>query len=1292
MLGRFSLFRFKVSNGVMAAQRRQRLLAAAGEPEAFVKLGHEMVYPIFPPHAAVLRHGARRALHALVTELAGGAARLADCTPARHAVPRMHAGIARALICANMWLCACAAGLVRWLQAFGGTETEEVLQSMSSDDCERVWDALVQHVAADFDAESEPMLAVVDAICSFGCACLKTVPQHAPASMRRLVEALHDSLLRVEFETDVQDCMSRLCEAWYLVDPESRRYVVPQTILYLLLHSVGENGKLQDVKRVCAMREALLCIEISGQSFQSVQESILRAAIHPNYVMHDDGRRFLAFVLSIHPALTRCVHKTIKSQLPRCRKSMLLQYGELYHAAWKRASGPVLHALEHDCLQDMASHVINTASPSLSSSLRLVMSVFHNKKRFKAVDEMLARIYEPILWRSFKVANASIRVQAAQLLAEAFPVQNPEATAKEFEEGLTRQIRVLDALLKDPVPRVREVAVHCVSRVLSVYMELLPLHTTTSFLGLLINNLSMDAASAAVRAAVLRGLAVVLDNHISHPLLAQRLPLLGDRMHDSSESVRVAMAELLLKVRSVKAIKFFDVVALPDILSRLGADSSRPAVAKRLTKLLMPSYMPLNKPPAERLARILALVQQDALSAQVFLREAAAEVPTNEALKLLALMRHALARHLGGADADASPLKRKPGKQGQRLAGNGDADGQALVDGLVLCMSAVAESVQAMLDAPGVSEEDAAALRKDLVQALPSADESLHRLVQTDSGLALSVRARCGVWRMLAVSGYGADNLSSHTSKAMEESVQHAWRSGGTMEMQAVMQCMLSVPVDASADVHVSLVKRLLAPLTGSVKLWLRQVVASSASADAGSERSKAPKKSKTGKGKAAATAGDHDGDQDHQEAHVLERVKALLTCAPLRKRLLASPSCLAPLESALSGVLPAIGTALKAPGAGAEAALTHEHGLVQGLELYLTLLLHVHSAQFPGESGAGKAPEGMCEVLDMTARCAPCGDAALKLEGQLWHHVSSRVLLVCADACALNRCSAELARAIRQLIEKAAEVEISAALDAGFNEGAEERAGHPSAGSGAGGTVLHAIAKASFQLLRVGLETGSLSRIVGQLLESLPNHRLRLVGEVVTEVLRVAALHPAAAASPGGEHETTESGHSLRAATHELVQSCLRRLECSEEDAVEQLARPEEAAERVVGAAAAVGHEAMVLVAREVCQELEQCLSARASDKGKDSASLPDLSKIAAALALAHAVALRTRTSQAAAARSRGLQDVARSVMQVQAALEERASFAPGKRGLGTSAVASKASLCLSSLKGILPAEGVAA
>jgi hypothetical protein len=74
----------------------------------------------------------------------------------------------------------------------------------------------------------------------------------------------------------------------------------------------------------------------------------------------------------------------------------------------------------------------------------------------------------------------------------------------------------------------------------------------------------------------------------------------------------------------------------------------------------------------------------------------------------------------------------------------------------------------------------------------------------------------------------------------------------------------------------------------------------------------------------------------------------------------------------------------------------------------------------------------------------------------------------------------------------------------------------------------------------------------VGQLLEALPNCRLRLVGEVMGELLRVASLHAQTAAAEGQgsgveEHACGADDSSLRSATHELVQCCLRRLEASD-------------------------------------------------------------------------------------------------------------------------------------------------
>jgi hypothetical protein len=80
------------------------------------------------------------------------------------------------VVCANgclflmFGLCGCVA------QPFGGQDIEEVLQSMSSDDCLRVWDALVQHVASDFDAESQVTVAAAAGRCyeNDGCGSLLT--------------------------------------------------------------------------------------------------------------------------------------------------------------------------------------------------------------------------------------------------------------------------------------------------------------------------------------------------------------------------------------------------------------------------------------------------------------------------------------------------------------------------------------------------------------------------------------------------------------------------------------------------------------------------------------------------------------------------------------------------------------------------------------------------------------------------------------------------------------------------------------------------------------------------------------------------------------------------------------------------------------------------------------------------------------------------------------------------------------------------------------------------------------
>lgn len=89
------------------------------------------------------------------------------------------------------------------------------------------------------------------------------------------------------------------------------------------------------------------------------------------------------------------------------------------------------------------------SKPSLSpfGRLREIVGEWHTKKKTKGVDEMLCRLYEPIIWRSLNVANASVRRNALVVLADIFPIQNPDADSEENNMLLRRQYEALSVKL-----------------------------------------------------------------------------------------------------------------------------------------------------------------------------------------------------------------------------------------------------------------------------------------------------------------------------------------------------------------------------------------------------------------------------------------------------------------------------------------------------------------------------------------------------------------------------------------------------------------------------------------------------------------------------------------------------------------------------------------------------------------------------------------------------------------------------------------------------------------------------
>ena len=178
----------------------------------------------------------------------------------------------------------------------------------------------------------------------------------------------------------------------------------------------------------------------------------------------------------------------------------------------------------------------------------------HDQKRQRGVDALLVHLWEPILWRSLRVANPNVRKNAAMIFVEAFPLQDPKLPAVELDALLQMQFDSLQRLLRDDAVSVRVVATHGACRILALYWELIPPITAKALLTAVVRDLAHDAAANTVRIAALAGVQYLLTENSSATCIAMLsgvLHHLKHLIHDGSERVRAAFVELCLVLSKV---------------------------------------------------------------------------------------------------------------------------------------------------------------------------------------------------------------------------------------------------------------------------------------------------------------------------------------------------------------------------------------------------------------------------------------------------------------------------------------------------------------------------------------------------------------------------------------------------------------------------------------------------------------------------------------------------------------------------------------------------------------------
>ncbi|KAK3545864.1 hypothetical protein QTP70_016299, partial [Hemibagrus guttatus] len=384
------------------------------------------------------------------------------------------------------------------------------------------------------------------------------------------------------------------------------------------------------------------------------------------------GKRFLAFLFSWDVGFIKMIHETIKNQLQFLSKAVAEDVAEIYFRAWKKASSPFLEEIESSCIQDLMQqrycytepHLYRAkcaseckwciraclkrrsglSCPGVMMSLPVlqILAYLHKQKFRQGVDEMLHRLYMPILWKALRAVNAEVRANATLLFTEAFPIHDPDMSSERVDELVQKQLDTLFALLEDVSPSVRCAAVLGACSVVSRCWDLLPSSVITDLLKKLLE-LASDCSSPDCRCAVFMVfMSMILDNRMSHPLMEKLLPALKLSLHDTSEKVRVAFVDLLLKIKAVRAAKFCKVccvcvryqcsgrcVRWSTCWCGLGLDSV--CVSKRIVNLLFTSFLPLSQPEAVWCERCVSIIQMNPGAARKFYRYAYIyTAPTNK--------------------------------------------------------------------------------------------------------------------------------------------------------------------------------------------------------------------------------------------------------------------------------------------------------------------------------------------------------------------------------------------------------------------------------------------------------------------------------------------------------------------------------------------------------------------------------------------------------------------------------------------------------------------------------------
>ncbi|GKZ00432.1 hypothetical protein MPSEU_000995800 [Mayamaea pseudoterrestris] len=482
---------------------------------------------------------------------------------------------------------------------------------------------------------------------------------------------LHDAIFELNFCEETQATIVSMCEVLWLAGVPNRDHLILQALPHLAALAAGHAQEAivaKDVKRLYAMREALQVVDFADNSCGELCRLLQSLAKSPLCLKTTEGIKLLAYMLQCDADLRKHMHLAIRSQIRQQKSIIVKVYGEVYLLAWKGLADDDECAREE--IQDLIGQYIlcmlHAKNPTLHANLLSFMIPFHQQqKKSVAVEDLLHRLYGPLLWRSLEERNSQVRLHGTKVLAQVFPLQ--DGSHCRTEQSIRDACKALLLLLQDSHPSVRMAASEASAAVLGVYWTVLPTETMHSILNYVVTNHVSDASSYEVRARAVQTVSELLRFPRTIGVLRPILPHVGNLIHDKVEKVRLAVVKMLNLIKTeIPGISYYHVVPEANLVGQLkqeGQHNSHGPVAIALAGLMADTFLPqgVDASGTTQSETIICFLSTHPSAARVFFSNIAQHMTTNSVVgficKLFKLLNHGVWTELKAKTGDSDGPK-----------------------------------------------------------------------------------------------------------------------------------------------------------------------------------------------------------------------------------------------------------------------------------------------------------------------------------------------------------------------------------------------------------------------------------------------------------------------------------------------------------------------------------------------------------------------------------------------------------------------------------------------------------